>query len=479
MRGWRTGLPRRMTPSTLLLAVIMASSLVATMAALTMPARAAAPLAATISHGRFAEVPIRRPAGEVRRFVVWFVDGVNRAQREVRIAALTADGAMVALVDVRRLERALAKDGNDCIFGAGDVENFARYVQAYYRLPTYHAAIVLGDGEGAALAYALDAQARQGTLAGAVSVGFCPVLVLPKAICPAGTLKIAPGARGGAVLSPAPLRSPWAVAPVPADHHCSGLARRFIAAVPGAQAIARDGDGDVIPAVRAALLRIGARRDVSVPPPPKDLAGLPIVEIAARAGGNTDTFAIFVSGDGGWARFDHDVAAALAAAGVPVAGVDALRYFWVARTPQGFADDLDRIVRYYAQHWRRSRVLVIGFSQGADVLPAAVNRLPSATRKTVSLTALLSAGKRADFEFHLSNWLGGSSQGLPIAPEVARMDPTRTLCVYGRDDDDALCPSLPTGAAHVVALPGDHHMGNDQARLATTILRVAGVRSQP
>jgi type IV secretory pathway VirJ component len=314
-------------------------------------------------------------------------------------------------------------------------------------------------------------------LAGAVSVGFCPVLALPKAICPAGTLKIAPGPRGGAVLSPSSLRSPWAVAPLPAGHHCAGLARRFIAAVPGAQVIA--GDGDVLPAVRATVLRIGAQRDVSVPPPPKDLAGLPIVEVAARGGGNTDTFAVFVSGDGGWARFDHDVADALAAAGVPVAGVDALRYFWVARTPQGFANDLDRMLRYYASHWRRSRVLLIGFSQGADVLPAAVNRLPPATRRTVSLTALLSAGKRADFEFHLSNWLGGSSQGLPIAPEVARMDPTRTLCIYGRDDDEALCPSLPKGAARVVALPGDHHMGNDQARLAATILRTAGVRSQP
>src|SRR5688500_11192888 len=131
-RGWS----RRMALSTLLSTAFMVSSIGAAIATLSTPARAAAPLVTTISHGRFAEIPIRRPAGEVRRFVLWFVDGVNRAQREGRIAALTADGAMVAVVDVRRLERALAKDGNDCIFGAGDVENFARYVQAYYRLPT-------------------------------------------------------------------------------------------------------------------------------------------------------------------------------------------------------------------------------------------------------------------------------------------------------------------------------------------------------
>ena len=345
----------------------------ASMATLLTPARAAAPLVATIWHGRFAQIPIRRPAGEVRRFVVWFVDGVTLAQREVRLAALTADGAMVAVVDVRRLQRALAKDGNPCIFGAGDVENFARYVQAYYRLPTYHAAIVLGDGQGAALAYALDAQARQGTLAGAISVGFCPVLALEEGLSRRARSRSHPRGswrRGAVAVVVAIAVGGRAVARRASS--ARGLARRFIAAVPGSQIIA-GGDGDVLPALRATVLRIGAQRDVSVPPPGKDLAGLPIVEVAARGGGNSDTSLSSSPAMAAGRDFDHDVADALAAAGVPVAGVDALRYFWVARTPQGFADDLDRMLRYYASHWRRSRVLLIGFSQGADVLPAAVN----------------------------------------------------------------------------------------------------------
>ena len=469
----------RPTVLSILLSIAAASTSVqASVRAATPPVAktpAVAAHAATISHGRFAQVPIRMPAGEVRRFVLWFADGVAPNERERRITALAADGAMVALVDVRRLERALAKDGGPCLFTAGDVENFARYVQAFYRLPTYYAAIVVGDGEGAALAYAVNAQARKGTIAGAISVGFCPVLAPAKAMCPAGTLKIAPGPRGGAILSPAPLRSPWVVVASSADERCAPLADHFVAKVPNAQVLALDTQADLLPALRSAVRRIGAQRDISVPPPPDSLAGLPVVEVAAQGADNTDTFVVFVSGDGGWAGFDRDVATSLAVAGVPVAGIDSLRYFWTPRTPQGFAHDLDRIVRYYADRWHRSKVVLIGFSQGADVLPAAVNRLSPATRRTMTLAVLLSAGKRADFEFHVANWLGGGGQGLPIAPEVARMDPARIVCIYGLDDKDALCPSLPKGRAAVIALPGDHHLGSDHARLANAILRAAGI----
>jgi len=131
-----------------------------------------------------------------------------------------------------------------------------------------------------------------------------------------------------------------------------------------------------------------------------------------RAAGTGELFAVFLSGDGGWAGIDKNVAASLVARGVSVAGVDSLRYFWTARTAQGLAGDVDRVVRYYAYHWRKKRALLIGFSQGADVLPFAINRLPAATRRRVVLAAMLGPDERADFEFHLSNW-GAERHGRP------------------------------------------------------------------
>lgn len=439
----------------------------------------------TVSHGRFVDVPIRMPAGDVRRFVFWFVDGLSVAAREQRLQALTADGAMVAVVAVAPLEQALRKDGGSCVFSAGDVENFSRYVQAYVHLSTYHAAIVLGDGEGAALAYAVAAQAPKDTFAGAVSLGFCPTLATGKAVCAGSALALGQPRAGrgrrlqGVTLRPGALMVPWfhGDGSVPArcplatvDAFAGGV--DTARALPGnATADGRpDSNGQTSQALLAALRRIGSRRQVTVAPPPPDLAGLPVVEVPAAPGVGGDTFAVFASGDGGWAGLDKQVAGALAQAGIPVVGLDSLRYFWTARTPQGLAVDLDRIVRYYARRWGRNRVILIGFSQGADVLPAAIADLPPATARMVALNALLSIGRSAAFEFHVSNWLGGDGDGRPIAPDLARLPHSRTLCIYGEDDADAICPDLKPGMARVIKLPGDHHFDGDYARLAALIL---------
>jgi type IV secretory pathway VirJ component len=188
---------------------------------------------------------------------------------------------------------------------------------------------------------------------------------------------------------------------------------------------------------------------------------------AHRAAGR---FAILLSGDGGWAGISQGIAAALARGGIPVAGFDSLRYFWTARTPQRVADDLDRLIRYYAAHWQRDDVLLIGYSQGADVLPFALNRLPAATpRARGGRRTLLALGQKASFEFHVANWIGPSGDH-PIEPEASRLDAARTLCIYGTAERDSPCPRLAPNHVQAIALPGGHHFGGDYDRLADLIV---------
>ena len=62
-------------------------------------------------------------------------------------------------------------------------------------------------------------------------------------------------------------------------------------------------------------------------------------------------------------------------------------------------------------------------------------------------------------------------QGLPIAPEVAKIPQAKALYFYGAKDGDALCPKLPAAVkAACVQLPGDHHFGGDYNGLAQRIL---------
>ncbi|XQA76047.1 virulence factor family protein [Xanthomonas sacchari] len=443
-------------------------------AAATAAPRAGAPATAPekLSHGRFEQVPVLLPKGNAQRVVLWFAGGKHAdAERMRQIEALRDDGAMVAVIDSAHLQAVLAKIDGTCGFSAGDVENFSRYVQAYFHVPTYHLPLLVGDGDGAALAYAVAAQAPKHLLAGLLTEDFCPVQVLDDQICGAG---ITAPARA---LQATALPVPWLAAldAKTRRDRCTQQSDAFLQKVAQARQFRRSASGDALPGLRAAVRSLGDRPGVSLPPTPADLAGLPVVEVPAAAGAgdadNGNVFAIFVSGDGGWAGLDQQVAGALAKAGIPVVGVDSLRYFWSERTPQGFATDLDRIYRHYSHLWQRGRVVLIGFSQGADVLPAAYNQLPEAMRDQVQLTALLSVGKTADYEFHVSNWISSGDDGLPIAPEVAKMPPAQTLCIYGEDDDDALCPDLPKGAVQLVKLPGDHHFQGDYATLAKQILQ--------
>jgi type IV secretory pathway VirJ component len=225
-----------------------------------------------------------------------------------------------------------------------------------------------------------------------------------------------------------------------------------------------------MPQFDAAFAEVAAREPHHPQSPPRSLADLPIIEVPPTGAGVDDTFAVLFSGDGGWAGIDRDVADVLASRGIPVAGWDSLRYFWTARTPSGVAADLDRILRYYAQSWHKKKALVIGYSQGADVLPFAVNRLPPASRQLVAKTALISIGQTAAFEFHVTNWFGSGSHELPIGKEMAKMSATNTLCLYGSGDDDSICPQVGPTHATVVKLPGGHHFGGSYAQLADIIL---------
>ncbi|WLA14261.1 virulence factor family protein [Xanthomonas translucens] len=456
------------------------AGLTATAAAAAAPAAPAATPPAVLeklSHGRFEQVPVLLPQGEAQRVVLWFAGGKRGAAARMRqIEALRDDGAMVVVIDGAHLQAVLAKIPGTCGFSAGDVENFSRYVQAYYHVPTYRLPLLVGDGDGAALAYAVAAQAPKHLLAGLVTEDFCPVQVLDDQICGGG---ITAPTRA---LQPAALPLPWLSAiDVPGKGRCTQQSDAFVQQVPQAQQFRRSASGDALPGLRAAVRSLGAQRGVSLPPTPVDLAGLPVVEVPAAAAAGNDhdhdqVFAIFVSGDGGWAGLDQQVAGALAQAGIPVVGVDSLRYFWSERTPQGFATDLDRIYRHYSHLWQRGRVVLVGFSQGADVLPAAYNQLPPTMRAQVQTTALLSLGKTADYEFHVSNWISSGDDGLPIAPDVAKMPAAQTLCIYGEDDDDSVCPDLPHGGAQLVKLPGDHHFKGDYAELARQILQRIGAK---
>jgi type IV secretory pathway VirJ component len=423
-----------------------------------------------LSYGRFKDLAIYSPAGPPKSFLLLLSGAEGWNSRVAMLAQTLAEhGALVAGIDLPKLDANLAADDGDCVFLDGDLENLSHFLQAYTHVPTYLPPFLMGYRAGAVLAYATLVQAPAHTFAGAVTVGFSPDTQLSKPLCKGSGLestRLPGGAAAGLRYLPAKeLASPWILFQ---DHDPSSAleAAHFVAGMRGAALVTLRIGSDYsppeawLPKLLAAFDTLVARTAAeTLPPAPAALGDLPIVEVPAQPGtAPTDTFAIIMSGDGGWAGLDKEVADALSTHGIPVVGLDSLRYFWGARTAEGLARDTDHMIRY---------------SQGADVLPFAVNRLPAATRATVALAVLMGMSEHALFEFHVSSWISNDTTGPLTLPEVSRIANIPVLCIYGDGDNDSLCPKLDPTRFHVVKLPGGHHFNGDYAGLARAILATA------
>jgi type IV secretory pathway VirJ component len=198
---------------------------------------------------------------------------------------------------------------------------------------------------------------------------------------------------------------------------------------------------------------------------------LPLIEINAKAP-ERDSLVLLITGDGGFSAFDKGVSRSFADDGIPVVAVNALKYFWTKRTPESTAADMARVLRAYKSSWHKTKILLVGYSFGAEVMPFVYNRLPGDIRKDVVMTVLLGASPHADFEFHVTYWahLPGSNQW-PVLPELEKMRGQTIMVIYGEDEKDTLAKELPPGLCNVVALKGGHHFGNDYEAIEKTILR--------
>ncbi len=437
--------------------------------------------------GPFGLVHVYAPRGTPAQ-VVLFVSGDGGWNLGVIPMArrLSEEGALVVGIDIRGFLAGL-QTSRGCAYPAGSLEELSREVQLRHRLPEYHAPILVGYSSGATLVYAAAAQAPPETFRGVISLGFCSDVPLDKPLCRGRGLVSRPLPKGpGRDLDPfQELGVPWTVLQGEVDQVCAPAATaRFVSRVGSARVVSlpKVGHGFSVtprwePQYLEAYRRILAETEPPAPPQSDAAAGpatsevrdLGLVEVQATAPAR-DLMAIMLSGDGGWAEIDKKVAAGLAAEGVPVVGWNSLKYYWRARTPEGAARDLARIIERYQRAWGTRRVLLVGYSFGADVLPFLVARLPAELRSRIALVALLGLSPDASFEFHVTDWLGLDKGRRATVPEVERLGAIPVLCLRGDDESDSACDAVRSPQARVVTLAGGHHFGGDYQQIARTLL---------
>ncbi|HYV50049.1 MAG TPA: AcvB/VirJ family lysyl-phosphatidylglycerol hydrolase [Myxococcaceae bacterium] len=447
----------------------------------------AAPAEQQIEAGRFGKVGLLAPAEPAKDVVLLLTDAPAKTAHVAK--ALAERGALVLSCDVPRYLRAFPET-QKCVYPAGDLEALAQYAEKKLGFQEYLHPVVVGIGPMGGLAYASLAQAPKGTFRGAVSVGFCAEVESPKAICSGSGLRRAraKSGKGDAFTAGGELDVPWVVVQGSEDKVCSvEAARGFVAGTGNGRVVEVAGLGhalakaqtwieplaEAVAATRAPAPVAAPKTEADAGAAVEDVSDLPLVEAVAPSGPG-EAFAVLLSGDGGWAGIDRELAAAVGAQGVPVVGMDSLKYFWQAKTPEQTAKDVSRVIRHYAAAWKRGTVVMLGYSRGADVLPATVNRLDADARARVKLLGQVAAEKLAEFEVHVTDFVSSSEEGIPVEPEVKKLGGTPLVCIFGdQETDESLCPvikSVPGVSA--VKLPGGHHFGGDYAAVARAIIGV-------
>lgn len=195
---------------------------------------------------------------------------------------------------------------------------------------------------------------------------------------------------------------------------------------------------------------------------------LPVVEVPAAQSG--DTVSLFYSGDGGWRDLDRAVAEQMAERGYPVVGVDTLRYFWQRKSPEQAASDLSELMREYREKWHAKRFVLIGYSFGADVIPALYNRLPDSDKSQVDAVLLLALARSGTFEIRVQGWLGKDASEMATGPELAQLPADKVLCVYGTEEAPESGCTQAEAIGENLQLPGGHHYDKDYPALAQRLI---------
>lgn len=429
----------------------------------------------TLDHPAFGPLAIQRPTDEPKG-VVLFLSGAEGWNAELTTAAREmADlDYIVVGVDLPAYLTRLQRSDAACIDASADLDQLNQFIERRQTPVTHRPPMVFGYGAGAALGYAALVQAPADRFHAGVGVNFCPELPLRKPLCPGvGKLESValPDPQGTRLKPVAQIPAAWFVFE---NQTSCPAAAPFVQSIPLARWTAIPGATNVtawLPQVSALLQWLDpgiahqARPDASV-------NNVPLIEVPVTGVPERPQLAVMLSGDGGWAELDRALTAELAKNGLPTVGWDSLSYFWKARQPEEVALDLERVLRHYLSAWRKERLVLIGYSFGADVLPAVIHRLPLDLRERIDLTVFLGLSDYASFEFHLTNWISDDPDegDLPVRPELEKMREIKKMCVYGADEEDSACPHAADLGMIAEQMPGDHHFDEDYPGIARRIL---------
>ena len=171
-----------------------------------------------------------------------------------------------------------------------------------------------------------------------------------------------------------------------------------------------------------------------------DLSDLPLL-LFESAKPKSDCFIILLPGDGGWRDFIDTVAKIVSYRGIPVIGFNTIPYFSDQKKPKQIAKDLHRIFNNFSHILHKQKVILCGYSFGAEILPFVYNAMDTAEQNLVKKIILIAPSNLADFKVSTIYYYN-PKYSLAVIPELNKLPAEKVLIICDRYKKN-ICKSIP------------------------------------
>jgi len=193
-----------------------------------------------------------------------------------------------------------------------------------------------------------------------------------------------------------------------------------------------------------------------------------IPTIESVAAGKCDYYVIFLTGDFGFMNFDKEIVHYLNVRHVSVVVLNSKNYFRSAKSPAQLGHDFAFLINQYNRKWNQHKVVLMGYSMGAEVIPFAVNRLEEKSRLQLSDIILIAPGQKAIFRLKPTDYLFEEKKGTDIYSELVKMRAQRSYIICD-DSPYSIRKKNLDGVCDHDFLGGGHHFGHNYALLSKLI----------
>lgn len=199
----------------------------------------------------------------------------------------------------------------------------------------------------------------------------------------------------------------------------------------------------------------------------KENPDFPIRELNAE---NNSPFIFYVSGDAGFNTFSKSLSDELFARNYDITALDSKTYFWKLKTPEETAEKISSYLDIKLKGRKNQKIVLLGYSFGADVLSFIVNRLSKNLQQKIESVILLDPSKTADFEVSLQGMIFDKARGdYEVLPEINKMEVPKTFAILSNIGIRFPYKGITLDHFTMKHLPGNHRYNDEYVKLANLI----------